>query len=148
MKIVIIGDTHGDLSRMQNVFLREQNADVFLHAGDVEAPSSTITPFSAVRGNCDGFYQEYPILRNINTPFGILHIEHRPISSLAMLLALKGDGVRIFVHGHTHVRESREESGILVFSPGSLVYPRDNDKGTYLVLEVDEKGVTPIFKEY
>lgn len=148
MKIVIVGDTHGDLSRMENVYLREQDADAFLHAGDVEAPSSSIAPFCAVRGNCDGFYQEYPFSRDIHTPFGILRIEHRPIVSSAMLMSMKIDGVRIFVHGHTHVREEREDNGIFIFSPGSLVYPRDNDRGTYLVLEICEDGLTAAFKEY
>jgi predicted phosphodiesterase len=37
MKIVVISDTHGDLSALRRVALIENDADLYLHAGDVEA---------------------------------------------------------------------------------------------------------------
>ena len=39
MKIVVISDTHGDLSALRRVALIEYDADLYLHAGDVEASS-------------------------------------------------------------------------------------------------------------
>jgi putative phosphoesterase len=146
MKIVVVSDTHGDLSALRRVALIEKDADLFLHAGDVEATEGEIFPFLAVKGNCDGAY-EFPFRRQIETPFGKLQIEHYPIYASAMYQSLRMDGVRIFVHGHTHVREEETEEGLRVYCPGSLVFPEDNDVGTYLVLNIDETTVDGIFKE-
>jgi predicted phosphodiesterase len=59
-------------------------------------------------------------------------MEHYPIYSSAMLACLKQDGVRIFIHGHTHEREEELIDGVWVFCPGSLTFPHDNDKGPIL----------------
>jgi len=147
MKIVVISDTHGDLSALRRVALIEYDADLFLHAGDVEASPLDISPFAAVKGNCDGMFPEYPFRYETITPFGKLHMEHYPFYSSAMEQALKQDGVKIFIHGHTHEREEELHDGLWVFCPGSLTFPHDNDKGTYLVLNVDEKTVRSTFKE-
>lgn len=148
MKIVIVSDTHGDTYALQQVLLREQKVDLFLHAGDVVAPKEAISPFAAVRGNCDGYYrQDYPVSYEYMTPLGKLHMEHIHTVLEAKIPELKDNGIKIVIHGHTHVRREEVINGVYVFCPGSLTYPRDNDVGTYLVLEVTEDGVKPTFKE-
>jgi Predicted phosphoesterase len=102
MKIVVISDTHGDLSALRRVALIEYDADLFLHAGDVEASPLDISPFAAVKGNCDGMFPEYPFRYETITPFGKLHMEHYPLYSSAMEQALKQDGVKIFIHALRH----------------------------------------------
>ena len=147
MKIVIVSDTHGDTHSLQKVLLRETGVDLYLHAGDVVAPKEDINPFAAVRGNCDGFYrQDYEKEYEYMTPYGRIHMEHIPLSDI-MIEALKIEGVKIFIHGHTHVRKNEYDNGTYIFCPGSLSFPRDNDKGTYLVLEINEKEVKHTFKE-
>ncbi len=146
MKIVIVSDTHGDIASLEKVYLRKQNADVFLHAGDSEAPSNSIAPFAGVKGNCDAYFDEYPKFRLVNTPLGILRIEHHPFSSLTQLETLKRDDVKIFVHGHTHKKEATEIDGIYVFCPGSLSYPRDSEIGSYLVLDIENNSLNYTFK--
>jgi predicted phosphodiesterase len=91
----------------------------------------------------------FPNIRSVtkpSTPFGKLHMEHYPLYSSAMEQALKQDGVRIFIHGHTHEREEELHDGLWVYCPGSLTFPHDNDLGTYLVLEVSAKEVRSTFK--
>ena len=146
MKIVVVSDTHGDLSALRRVALIENDADVYLHAGDVGAASGDISPFAAVKGNGDGAFPEYPFRYETMTPFGKLHMEHYPIYSSAMRTLLKQDGVRIFIHGHTHEREEELIDGLWVYCPGSLVFPHDSDRGTYLVLNISEKEVKGTFK--
>jgi uncharacterized protein len=146
MKIVVISDTHGDLSALRRVALIEYDADLYLHAGDVEASSGDIAPFAAVKGNCDGAFPDFPFRYETMTPFGKLHMEHYPIYSSAMIAALKQDGVRILIHGHTHEKEEELLDGVWVFCPGSLTFPHDSDSGTYLVLDVNEKEVKSTFK--
>jgi putative phosphoesterase len=145
MRIVIVSDTHGDLGALRRVRLIEKDADLWLHAGDVEAPEGEIWPFQAVKGNCDGMF-EFPFRRVYGTPYGKLQIEHYPLYDSAAA-SLFQDGVRIFVHGHTHVREETEVGGLKVFCPGSLALPEDSALGTYLVLEVSPQEVKPTFKK-
>lgn len=147
MKIVVISDTHGDLSALRKVAMVEYDADCYLHAGDVEAAPGDIAPFVAVKGNCDGGFAEYPFRFEMDTPFGKLHMEHYPIYGSMMMRVLHEDGVRIFIHGHTHEREEEIVEGVRVYCPGSLVFPHDHPTGTYLVLKIDEKTVDGVFKE-
>ena len=147
MKIVVVSDTHGDLSALRRVALIENDADVYLHAGDVEAAPGDITPFAAVRGNADGGFPEFPFRYEHDTPFGKIHMEHYPIYGSAMFEYLRQSGVRIFIHGHTHEKEEDLINGVWVYCPGSLVFPHDSERGTYLVLEISEKVVKGTFKE-
>lgn len=147
MKIVIVSDSHGDNGALQRVYLKEYDAEVFLHAGDSVAPSESIVPFVGVRGNCDGpFREDYPLFRLIKTPFGLLKIQHYPLFGASSFDDLKSEGVAIFVHGHTHIQEEEEVSGVKIFCPGSVSFPRDNEKGTYLVLDVSPSSVQAAFK--
>lgn len=147
MKIVIISDTHGDLEALRKVYLIEQKADLWLHAGDVGAAPNEIWPFQAVKGNCDGMFPEYPCRKVFSTPFGELQIEHYPLYGSGAAQSLWNAGVRLFVHGHTHVRENSVMGGIKTYCPGSLCFPEDVSLGTYLVLTVNETAVDAQFKE-
>lgn len=147
MRILVVSDTHGDNYALEQVALREPSIDLYLHAGDVCAPKESISPFAAVRGNCDGYFREdYKPSYEILTPYGKLHMEHYPVRDIYEA-SLETEGVKIFIHGHTHVREQRNENGVYTFCPGSLAFPRDNDKGTYLILDITEKEVKATFKE-
>ena len=147
MRILVVSDTHGDNYALEQVALREPGIDLYLHAGDVCAPKESISPFAAVRGNCDGYFREdYKPTYEIKTPYGKLHMEHYPVSDIYEA-SLETEGVKIFIHGHTHVREARNDNGIYTFCPGSLAFPRDNGKGTYLILDITEKEVKATFKE-
>lgn len=146
MRIVIISDTHGDSSSIREVLLKEQNADIYLHAGDVCLYPSEINPFAAVRGNCDFIHKEYPASRIIETPLGKLMIRHHPFLHRSDFKELKEKGIKFFVHGHTHEKEEFECDGVISLCPGSTTFPRD-DEPSYLVLEIDQKGYKVIFKK-
>ncbi len=144
MKIVIISDTHGSFSELKRVKMIENGADMYLHAGDVEAFSNEdISPFAPVKGNCDYYASSFPFERKINTPYGLLLIRHHPIIYENDLEEIYKEGVRIFIHGHTHVKENRKYKDMHIICPGSLAKPRD-DYASYVVLDIskDEVGVT------
>jgi putative phosphoesterase len=145
MKVVVVSDTHGDIDALRRVLVREYDADMFLHCGDVGAPKERITPFSAVRGNCDGSYPEYPYSAIFDTPYGKIRMEHRPEDSESFFDSLHQSGVRIFLHGHTHEREESEVRGVKIYCPGSVSYPEDSTEGTYLVLTIKEDAVAARF---
>lgn len=145
MRIIVISDTHGDDEVVRKVFLKEQKADVFLHAGDSCTLPSEITPFIAVRGNCDMFYPQYPSKFTIDTEYGKLYMQHYP-RSRSELDDLRKQGFALFVHGHTHVKEIKDYEGIKVLCPGSASRPRD-DYASYMVITTSKVTVEVEFKK-
>ncbi len=147
MKIVVISDTHGDFYELKRVAMRENGADLFLHAGDVESfGGEEIRPFAAVKGNCDYGMSKFPNEYWYMTPYGKLYMKHHPILLKEEVQRLQEAHVKIFIHGHTHIKEARKIGDLYIFCPGSLVYPRDGGSGSYLVLEVEKNGVKATFK--
>ena len=147
MKIVVISDTHGSFYELKKVAMIENGADLYLHAGDVESFSNEdMSPFAAVKGNCDFYSPSFPLERKINTPYGPLLIKHHPIILENDLETLYKEGIKIFIHGHTHIKENRQYKDMLILCPGSLCRPRD-DYASYMVLEITKEKVEVTFKK-
>ena len=148
-KILIIGDTHRQDIITRSVIEDEQPFDLLLHTGDAEGSESFIesiaeAPCRFVSGNCD--YTSYPIEEELRIgPYRALlthgHTLRLKSSPEAVASDLKAKGYDILIHGHTHIPVAEYKSGLLVLSPGSLAYPRqEGRRRTYLVLLADEKG--------
>ncbi len=147
MKIVFISDTHGELSLLRKVALKEFDASIFFHLGDSECSADEIAPFCSVKGNCDSSLFHYPLSRNLLLPSGKrIFLRHIPFLAMEEYRALKGEGFSYFVHGHTHKRRETKIEGMGIYCPGSLDFPRDGNYGSYLVLEAKEVGETFLFK--
>lgn len=148
MKIVLISDTHGSFYELKKVAMIENGADLYLHAGDVGPFNlQDVTPFGLVKGNCD-FYSSslLPFERKINTPYGVLMVRHHPIIGEDDLENVYKEGVKIFVHGHTHVKEIVKYKQMFIVCPGSLCRPRD-DYASYAVLDISSEDVKVTFKK-
>jgi putative phosphoesterase len=140
MKITIVSDTHGDYDSLNQLNLKEQDSDYFLHLGDYEIPEYLLGPFTFVKGNCD-FTSDAPRKIDIDTPFGKIHLEHGdriPYSRFDEYV--KETGCKIFLFGHTHEKYAGMSGDTYVFNPGSLTRPRDSDIGTYLVINIAKDG--------
>ena len=139
MKILVASDSHGDSNILND--LRNERFDVtyFLHLGDSCIPKYLLDSYCAVRGNCD--FIDLPRFKEIEIEGLKIHMEH-------------GDGFRlnfdkekyikelncdIFLSGHTHKKLATKLGDTYVFNPGSLTRPRDGEKGSYLILEVENK---------
>lgn len=142
MKIVIVSDTHRDLTKIQEV-LRTEKADLYLHAGDSCLSANEIYPFMSVRGNCD--YFPYTAFVSKYTPIGKIVVKHYPFT-LEEINTFAERGYSIFVFGHTHKKLSYKTDSYYVFNPGSLTIPRDGDEGSYLVLNIENNKLTFEFK--
>lgn len=145
MKIVVVSDTHGDFAQLKRVAMIENGSDLFLHAGDSRAFSlNEISPFATVKGNCDynllSCKSEYWAL----TPYGKLYMRHYPLFG-DDVRELKEKNIRIFIHGHTHIKEFKKIDGIYILCPGSLTRPRD-DYASYMVLNVSKEAIDVEFK--
>lgn len=135
MKIVLVSDSHGNNKALDEIALIHPDADLYLHAGDSEAHEYSIAPFESVRGNCD-YFSNAPERRIIDTPCGKLLMQHRPIIPYDLINQYN---IKIFVHGHTHMRKCVEQNGLLIINPGAISFARDNNDLSYAVIKIDKK---------
>ncbi|MCF7846913.1 MAG: metallophosphatase family protein [Candidatus Gracilibacteria bacterium] len=139
MKLLLLSDTHGAIDRFEVALKMAEKSEINLvvHAGDFAfgrvAEVMKLFPemqFKIARGNADTdeeMVREVQKLANVELgevvffkaggkQFAISHFE-----SVAENEAKKqGKTIDIFVHGHTHRAEAREENGVAVINPGSL----------------------------
>lgn len=134
MKILICSDSHGNDRALVDIYLANPKCDLYLHAGDSESDAWSIVPFESVLGNCDYRY-DFPLRKIIDTPYGKLLIQHHPNMPRDII---KQYDIKIFVHGHTHIRKDKTEDGIRILNPGSIAFPRDRYDLSYVILNITE----------
>lgn len=150
MKIVVVSDSHGDISAIQRVMEKERDADYFFHAGDylrdMRLAGGGNVSFFAVRGNCDGFdmaeeMEECFTLEGIC--FLLTHGHWYGVKSELNRLAGHAAklGASVCVFGHTHRPLIENVCGVLMVNGGS-VSPRKSwyAPASYAILETDGEG--------
>ena len=151
MKIGVIGDTHGSVQAIRQVLQKTVPVKQWLHTGDYAhdaniLATSTSLPVVAVRGNGDGW--ESPAKLDIFLEFegfkvwvthGNKYLRNGGVQELAWW-GHKFE-VNVVVFGHTHVPLVQEETGLLLFNPGSPVLPRGGFPPSFgiLTLKVGQK---------
>ena len=100
---------------------------------------------TAVRGNCDAevdqMVLDFPITADYAPIiFGsrTLFATHGHIFAPGSVKGLKSGDV--FLYGHTHIPDSRVESGVLYLNPGSVSIPKAGSARGYIVTDSDEKN--------
>ena len=142
MKIIIASDSHGNNKVLDEIALKHQDADIFLHAGDSEMDEYMIMPFETVLGNCDHF-SNAPIRKIIDTPMGKLLLQHYPTIPEDIIEQYH---IKFFVHGHTHRRENIKKKGLVILCPGSISFDRDGNDLSYMELIVSKDDYEVIFR--
>jgi len=143
MKILVCSDSHGNDQALEDIYKKHPNCDLYLHAGDSESDEWSIKPFIAVKGNCDYYRGDFPLRRIIDTPYGALLIQHHPEMPRDIIHEYK---VKVFIHGHTHIRKDIEVGNIKIINPGSISYSRDGNDLSYAIIDITAKSVTVSFK--
>lgn len=142
MKILICSDSHGDYFSLNDIVLKNYDCDYFFHLGDSGLPSYLLNNFCGVKGNCD--FNDLPKTRDIEIEGLKFHLEHGDsikfmYNPTKYVESLDCD---IFVFGHTHKKLfDKLESGKYLINPGTLTRPRDGDKGSYLIIKIENKKI-------
>ena len=145
MKILLIGDTHGKLNRLRDIWPKLTDIDLIAHTGDHYSDARRLAgelavPVAAVGGNCDGSGPEMQI---IDTEYGRILLTHGHREGVKYDLntlryrALE-EGCRAVFYGHTHQSSVAEQEGIYFVNPGSLTLPRDQKSGSYAIVRTAE----------
>ncbi len=150
MRILIISDTH---RKNDNFFTVIQNAgklDMVIHLGDVEGSEYTIEqaagcPVEMVAGNND-FFTCLPSEKTLQIGKYRVMITHGHRYYIGMGNEMLKEeavahGMDIVMYGHTHKPVVDISDDIIAINPGSLSYPRqDNRRPSYIIMETDEQG--------
>ena len=145
MKILVIGDTHGKLNRVRDIWPKLRDIDLIAHTGDHYSDAMRLeqelhVPVIAVGGNCDS---SGPAKEIIETEFGRILLTHGHRDNVKWDMntlkyrAMENDCRAVFF-GHTHQSLNIEEDGIYYLNPGSLSLPRDGSSGSYAIVRTAE----------
>ena len=143
MKILVASDSHGDNQTLKDIAKKHPDMDYYIHLGDSESDEYTIFPFVSVRGNCDYYPFEEQML--INTPYGKLYATHKPYGKEKFI---HENDIKIFLHGHTHIRRKEKIDGVYYLNPGAISFPRDGEEQSYMILYIDCDKITCRYFNY
>ena len=154
MRIIAISDTHGNYSALSSVFLRNSDADWFIHLGDgerelnrfiIEHPEY-IEKVLHVSGNCDvgSLSPEYVVLP-LSNGHKLFATHGHTVGVKGGLDRLKGRAEKlecdIVLYGHTHVRQNTFADGLYILNPGSASCPHDGRKPSFGTVDISDAGV-------
>lgn len=152
MRAIVFSDSHGHLDNALRALETAGPLDLIIHAGDfyrdaLRLPAAIKLPVKAVTGNCDLFDHGPPELVFELAGHRILLVHGHEFSSKFRYQKLLYQAIEkntdIVVFGHSHTAGYLKENGVLLFNPGSISRPRDHNRPSYGILEIDEKGVRP-----
>lgn len=150
MKILIISDTHRKNENYLKIVGTLGKLDLVIHLGDVEGSEYTIQeavscPVEMVAGNND-FFSDLPSekLLQIGKYKVLITHGHRYYIGMGNEMLKREaivQGADIVMYGHTHRPVIDISKNIIAINPGSLSYPRqENRKPSYIIMEIDSKG--------
>ncbi|KFB07206.1 metallophosphoesterase family protein [Malacoplasma iowae] len=149
MKILIVSDTHGNISNLTKV-INNNKYDYVIHAGDFCVGYSEIKKYVdyVVAGNND-FEGEKELFFEIDgIKFVLLHGEYFDsffdYSSRykKMVDHYSDKNVDVIISGHTHIEYCELISNVLCINPGSLYLPRNHSRTkTYAELIIENKKI-------
>lgn len=158
MKILIVSDTHRKNENYLKVLQLVGKLDMVIHLGDVEGSEYTIReaagcPVEMIAGNND-FFSDLPSEKTLQIGRYRVMITHGHQYYIGMgneMLKEEAiaNGVDIVMYGHTHRPVIDISDDIIMLNPGSLSYPRQDDKKpSYIIMEIASAGEATFSLQY
>lgn len=150
MRILIVSDTHRKNDNFLKVVEKTGPYDMLLHCGDIEGSEYLISeaigcPAEIVQGNND-FFANLPKEKEFQIGSYKVWLTHGHNYYVSMNYEIikqeaRDRGVDIVVCGHTHKPVIERENTLTLINPGSMSYPRqENRKPSYVIMEIDKDG--------
>lgn len=157
MRVLIVSDTHGNHKNLDKILEAAGNIDMFIHLGDVEGGEEYLDAIfdcekHMVRGNND-FFSDLPKEEEFSIGKYKIFITHGHSYYVSLDCEyIKEEGkarnADVVMFGHTHKPYFNKDEEIIALNPGSVSYPRqEGRKGSYMIMELDEKGSLD-FRQY
>lgn len=150
MKVLIVSDTHRKNDNFFKAARKEKPFDMVIHCGDAEGSEYAIEKASGCRvemvlGNND-FFSCLPREREFvlgKYKVWLLHGHNYGVSMGNEVLKneARDKGVDLVIYGHTHSPVIDRDDSLIAVNPGSLTYPRQNNRRpSYITMEIDSSG--------
>ena len=150
MRILIVSDTHGKNGNLEKVLRLVAPLDLMFHLGDLEGSegyieSITPCPVHMVSGNND-FFTSVPAEKIVTLGKHKIFMTHGhrygvSFGTLQLKEAARAYGCDMVFFGHTHKPLIDLDDDVIAINPGSISYPRqENKRPSYILLEVDDCG--------
>ncbi len=159
-KLLIVSDSHGNMSNIKTAIEKEFPFDILVHCGDIEGSLSGICEnyqfdVIAVKGNCD--FAPLPKeelfkawVYNVWVTHGDDYNVKYDMDLQGMKKAAKSRMADIVLFGHSHHAEVivDKSCGITLINPGSIAYSRTGaEPTTYATLVInDDYEIIPEIK--
>lgn len=150
MKILVVSDTHGRDSKLEEVLEKVSSIDLLVHCGDVEGSEDYIRalaecPVYMVAGNNDFFSdlerEEEFFIGEHKVLLTHGHYYYVSMGTQNIRREAESRGCQVVLFGHTHRPMVDIQKGVAVCNPGSLSYPRqEGRKPSFLIIELDRHG--------
>ena len=150
MTVLIVSDTHRRHQFLEKQIERMDRIDLMIHLGDVEGAADYIRglvdcPVEIVAGNND-FYDDLPREQEITIGKYKVLLTHGHYlgvnftrNDIIRYARSLGDDIVMF--GHTHKPVIAYDDDVIALNPGSIGYPRqDNKRPSCIVMELDKEG--------
>ena len=142
LKIVLMGDNHGDRDSFMKILEDNPCADYYLHVGDSGMSQEELEPFVSVKGNNDWQYEfpKHKILEIGKHRIFMLHGENYAWARNLLTEKAKQEDCDTVFFGHVHLFCDELENGIRMISPGSSFYNRDMSNPSYARVYIEDDG--------
>lgn len=151
MRMLILSDSHGDLSTLEYILKRERSADLIIHLGDFADDMNLFYEYTQTKGlllckgNCDINGADFPLQhifqaenKNVFCCHGHRYGVKNGLSSL--YFAAREQKADIALFGHTHSPFLDTESEVILLNPGAA------RNGDYATIEIIGNGIKPLLK--
>lgn len=149
-RIMIVSDTHRKHANLAEAIHNEGKIDRLIHLGDVEGEDVIIEELAKcevtlIAGNND-YFSALPKELEIELAGKKVLLTHGHNYYVSLDLQVLKDecvarSIDIAMFGHTHRPVIINDEHVTLINPGSISYPRQQDKQcTYIMLEIDDNG--------
>ncbi|QGT98879.1 hypothetical protein SYNTR_0286 [Candidatus Syntrophocurvum alkaliphilum] len=149
MKIFVVGDTHGSITKVQKK-IENIKPDYIFFTGDhysdgLELAQNNNIEFKGVVGNCDRYSSgpEDSIIDLEGVRFYLTHGHNYGVKSNLNRLYYKAEelNANIVIFGHTHISYCEKINNIWMLNPGSASRPRKSPRGTFALIEINNQSI-------
>lgn len=141
MKTMVIGDTHGRISRVIDIILANNEINHIVHLGDMAKDAETLMDafphllFTVVEGNNE-WHSQFPKETIIEIGSKRVFATHGHLygvksTYVKLLHKVKKLNVDIALFAHTHIKYDKKKEGITLLNPSSHGYILIGEDGDY-----------------
>jgi putative phosphoesterase len=154
MRILVISDTHGDISKAEEAIKSNKDIGLIIHLGDYFRDAMKLSsmfpeiPFEYIYGNSDFMIENVQAEKLLDICGKKIFITH------GHRYSVKWDYEKLFrkaeelsadmvLFGHTHCPDIVTRGRHFILNPGSTSDPREDSDESYAIIDIDNDQVKP-----